>query len=119
LGSTRSWLTGRRLGVIVQSVDGKIIGDIEKGVFTKRVDGRVHMLRQPPAWAIDVRAFVKDVRPNCHTIVVEDTHAQLTYSVSVQLFSDKKGALDRRYGAQYYLPLKYWTVRSSSQKELL
>ena len=94
---------------------GKIIGDIEAGVFTKKVDGRFHMLKKPLGWAIDARVFDEEVKNNCHTIVVVDTHADITYSTSVQTFLGHRGVINRGHGRQYFLCLHHWRQCAQSQ----
>ena len=51
---------------IVRSQDGKIIGQVEDGVFLKRVKKSIHLLHKPPAWAIDCKAFWDHIRFKCH-----------------------------------------------------
>ncbi len=94
-------------------VDRKIIGDIDARTFTKRVKGSKHMLRQPPAWGIDAPIFDEQIKPNCDTIVVIDMETDKKYQVSVELFNKQKGTLDRGFGKQYYLTLKWWNSEKS------
>ena len=104
--------------MIIRSTDGKIIGDMDKGVFTKKVDGKVHMLRGPLAWAMDSEAYKRDIRPWCHTIIVEDSQSKLVYSISLETFDSNKVYMDRGYGGQYFVILKHWQVKSQGQVSL-
>ena len=99
--------------------DGSKIGDVDNGILVKNVDGREHRLNRPPAWAIDCGAYKEDVLPYCHTIIINDTHARVRYSVSVKLFDLKKGYLNRGHGPQYYLTLNHWQTTGISQGVLL
>jgi len=105
--------------MIVRSVDGNIIGDIENGVFTKRVKGSAHMLRTPPAWAIDCRAFIEEIFSQANTIRIEEIESGTTYEISTKTFNRRKVYMDRGFGTQYYVPLKYWHQIRKGQKVLL
>lgn len=90
-------------------VKNKTIGFLEHGCFLKPVIGSKHMLREPPAWAIDADAFDNWVKPNAKEIIVTDTEAEIRYRVSVETFDRLKVELDRGHGRQYFLTLNYWT----------
>ena len=104
---------------IVRSTDGNIIGSIDNDVFTKRVQGEAHMLRTPRAWAIDCKAFIEEVFPHSNKIRVELLDSGIIYEVSTKVFNSRKGYLDRGFGPQYFLPLKYWHEIREGQKALL
>lgn len=104
--------------MIITSVDGKVIGTLEGGVFTKRVRN-LHQLHTPPAWAVDARAYRENLVGNCHTIVVDNIESGLRYTVSLKIFEQRKGFLSRGYGDQYFLPLKFWQVTSAAQMILI
>ena len=90
-------------------VKGRTIGFLENGCFLKPVVGSKHMLREPPAWAIDADAFDEGVKPNAKQIIVTDAEAKIRYRVSVETFDQLKQQLDRGFGRQYYLTRNYWT----------
>jgi len=104
--------------MIIRSIDGNIIGTLDNGVFLKRVSGAVHMLRTPPAWAIDCKAFVDYVLPQSHTIRIEDKNTGTAYEISTKVFDDKKVYMDRKFGAQYFVILKHWHEIRLGQKVL-
>lgn len=93
-------------------VKNKTIGFIDRGYFLKPVIGSKHMLREPPAWAIDADAFDNWVKPNAREIIVTDTEAKIRYRVLVETFDRLKVELDRGYGRQYFLVLSHWTKQS-------
>jgi hypothetical protein len=99
----------------LRSVDGKLIGTLDAGVFTKKVRGSIHRVRTPPGWAIDKLAYDEHLVGKCHTIVIVDTEAHLRYTVSFAKFDEKKILMNRGYGAQYLLVLLYWQVSSDKQ----
>ena len=93
---------------IVYSVDGKVAGTIENGVFIKRARHPSQMLQKPRAWAVDCEAFLKQIKPYTHTMRVEDFTTDTVYEIPTKLFDEKKKLLNRRFGTQYFLPLHYW-----------
>ncbi len=106
---------------IVRTADGrKIIGNIENGTFTKSgIIGAIHMLHTPRGWGIDAATYKKQVEPYCHTIVIPDTQSGITYKVSTGIFSKHKMFIDRGFGEQYVLPIRYWQTIPPRQKALL
>lgn len=105
--------------MIVTAVDGNIIGDIERGVFTKRVHGKAHMLQTPPAWSIDAIAFNQKVAPFSNTIRIEDLDSKIVYQISTKTFEEKMVRMDRQFGAQVYVVLKHWQQITPNQAALL
>lgn len=103
----------------VLSEDGRIIGNVENGVFTKRVRSTIHMLRKPRAWAIDCKTYLGQVRPNAHTLRVEDRDTGTVYEVDVKVFDQYRGILTRDYAAQYFLTLRHWAIRRGEQGVLI
>jgi len=99
-------------------VDDKIIGQIEDGVFTKRVR-QTHMLRTPRAWGIDCKAFLEQVYHKTKTIRIEELDSGTVYEISTEVFNRRKGYLNRGFGPQYFVALKYWHQIRQGQKALL
>ena len=104
---------------IVRAQDGKIIGHIEGGVFLKRVKASVHQLQRPPGWAIDCKAFWDHIRFQCSTIRIEDIESGTVYEIDTKVFDRQKVYFDRKFGAQYFCPMKYWHQIRKGQKALL
>jgi len=105
--------------MIVYGNGGRVIGDIDDGIFIKRVDGRKHMLQKPRAWAIDAMAYVHHILPNCRTILIGDDHAKLNYEVSIEIFERHKGYVNRGHGGQFFLTLNHWTCVASGQRRMV
>ena len=94
--------------MIVKTTDGKIIGNLDKGVFTKTVKGSFHKLLTPPAWAIDAYVFDHVLRGRCRLIVVIDREDKRRYTADFATFEAHKGTINRRYGNQYFLTMDWW-----------
>ena len=103
---------------IVHSTDGRLIGNIEDGVFFKHVKSE-HQLRKPPAWATDADSFDKEVVPNCHRIVLINTDSGKRYATSVEVFIRHRIEFNRGYGRQYALPLRWWEELFQNQRRML
>lgn len=98
----------------VFAVSGQFIGTIEGDVFTKRVKSSKHMLRQPPAWALD-DAVLRDLAGRgVSRVVYIDTETGHEYCTTVDTFTSKGRLFDRGYGAQVFLTLGYWSVDGAS-----
>ncbi len=106
--------------VRIYSTTGKVIGEIERGVFYKRVNPKIHRVRIPPSWATDADSFDRDVALNCHTIVLIDVTSDKQWEVSVEIFQKHKFIINRGgYGKQYALLLKWWTLIPQAQRRML
>jgi hypothetical protein len=90
-------------------VGKKKIGDIHGRIFKKVIHGSKHLLRIPPAIAIDKEAFVNINNSGVVVIQVLDVDTQVLYSISTTDFIEYHKPLDRGYGEQYYVELKYWS----------
>lgn len=94
----------------VYAVSGQVIGTIEGDAFTKRVKSSKHMLRQPPAWALD-DAVLRDLAARGVTrIVYLDTETGRAYRTTVAEFTGKGRLFNRGAGAQVFLTLGYWSI---------
>ncbi len=105
--------------MIVRSVDGKVIGKMDNGVFVKEVRGSIHMLTSPRGWGIDVEAYNQDIKPHCAEIQVHDMETDLLYTSTARNFDEKKIYINRGFGGQFVLLLKDWSVKSREQLSLL
>jgi hypothetical protein len=82
---------------------GRIIGD----EFVKEVDGTKHMLRKPPAWAVDMEAWI-NIRHRIGRIRVIDHADGKEYVLTVWEFEIYKWSLSRGHRYQYYVTLDHW-----------
>jgi hypothetical protein len=94
----------------VRAANGRVVGHVAGGVFSKRVRGSVHMLRAPRGWALDVPTLADLRALGVVTVTVTDTESDTTYSAPLAEFSAHGVALNRGFGPQVALPLGYWRV---------
>jgi hypothetical protein len=99
-------------------VNNTVIGYIQNSQFIKSVDGSKHMLRCPPAWAIDAEAFDNEIKSHVSEIIIQDRETGNRYITSVLNFDKRKKAIERGFGKQYYLPLSDWKVEQSNSQQL-
>ena len=103
---------------IIIKVGDKVVGCLGDNRFTKLVVGSKHMLRRPPAWAVDAEAFDAEVKPNATELVVIDKETGIQYHCPVGKFDRLKGELDRGFGRQYFLTLNHWEIRGNGHRQL-
>ena len=92
-------------------VKGHIIGELEDGVFVKRVRSSRHLFRKLNAWGIDGNVFTKCLLPINAKIVVYDEEEGKRYECTAKHFDSKGTWLHFKEGtsdhyAQIFLPLK-------------
>lgn len=94
----------------VYAVSGQVIGTTEGDTFTKRVRSSKHMLRKPPAWALD-DAVLRDLsaRGVVHVVYI-DTETGRTYRTTVDTFASKGRLFNRGAGAQAFLTIGHWSI---------
>lgn len=96
----------------VLSDDGsRVIGTIKDSTFTKsNWHSTKHLCWKHKAIGLDLSAFLYQVEPFATQMVVQDKDTGREYTVSVEDF--KRFAIEDNlgWGAQLFLPLKYWEV---------
>ena len=90
--------------------DGRIIGRIEGDTFIKPVIESKHMLKCPPAWAIQADLFDEKVKPCVKWLVIEGKESGKRWKTSVEYFDTYKKEMDRGFGRQYLMVLARWQV---------
>jgi hypothetical protein len=80
----------KKRGQLVRLPNGKVAGRVEDGVLVKPVRGSKHMLRRPPAWAIDAEAY-DQVRTEIDKVKVIDTETDTEYHASADVFDRFRG----------------------------
>lgn len=98
----------RSSGNPVKAYDGKVIGSSDGTTFRKRIRGSAHLLKHPPAIAIDAHAYHEHIAPTHESIEVVDTDTDTLYSISIPSFERHKEILNRGHGVQVYVRLGYW-----------
>lgn len=90
---------------------GRVIGHVAGDTFTTRRVASRHMLRRPPAWALDAAALRRLADLGVTRIIIEETEGHLTYTASVADFAAHGFTFDRGHGQQVGLKLGYWQVQ--------
>ena len=96
----------------IRSYDGKVIGSSDGVVFRKTIKGSLHILRCPPAIAIDAYAYEQEIKPTHERIEVLDIESNRAYTISIDSFERNKEELDRGHGRQVYARLRFWRCDS-------
>jgi hypothetical protein len=92
----------------IRAYDGKVIGTSDGKTFRKTIKGSSHLLRCPPAIAIDAQAYTEQISPTHEAIEVTDIESGTVYSISIESFERNKESLNYGYGEQFYVRLRYW-----------
>lgn len=87
---------------------------LEGRTLSKTVKASEHMLRLPPAWA--VQKSVLDAHQDVETIVITDSESGAVYSVSMGQLRVYSFPITRGHGEQIGLALAYWTVNDKPGK---
>lgn len=85
---------------------GKVSGD----VYRKEVQGSKHRLNRPPAWAIDCQDLKNAERLGATRIEIHDCETQIIYTSTVENFRAHALPVNRGFGPQLALELKYWGI---------
>ncbi len=102
----------------VRLPDGRLVGSIEQGVFYRSFRGSLHLLQRPvPALAIDTRVY-DAYRPYFHELRWTDTETGRVYILSAPRFDALRWTLERGYGRQYAVALRYWHCVDPKQSQL-
>ena len=96
----------------VRNKEGKVIGSIACGIFSKTISHK-HVLLKPPALCIDAEPFNKLIRPSCHTITIRvmDGLYRGEYTTPMISFCSYHGEIDRGYGIQYFMILERFSKK--------
>jgi len=89
---------------------GRVVGQVRGGVFHKTVRGSTHMLRRPPAWALDVGSLLEAERLGAKSVQLHDTESGNRYHASVAQIRRQGFTFDRGHGRQVGMALNLWTV---------
>jgi hypothetical protein len=90
--------------------EDKIIGTIQGDTFYKTIDSAKHLLRQPPAIAIQATAIQYCMAHEIRFIEIRDCKSGQTWRCTLNQFLDSKFSFNRGYGEQYALPLDKWNL---------
>ena len=80
------------------------------GWLCKKIQKSKHFFRNPPVIAIDKKIFDTNYKSKkIKGVKVFETEEAITYIASLETFIQFSILIDRGFGVQYALPLKYWT----------
>jgi hypothetical protein len=103
--------------IVLQGPEGKVYGVIENRTLRKHIRGSQHILRKPPAIAIDA-ALYDGYRPFFDAIEVVDTETGTIYRLAATRFDYWRFALQRGSGCQYAVSLSRWKVENPHDPQL-
>lgn len=103
--------------LFLRGAHGKVYGVIRNRTLHKRVWGSKHILRKPPAIAID--ALMYDAyRAEFDALAIEDMETGKVYRLSAKRFDALRWTLERGYGTQYAVALRWWSCESPQEPQL-
>jgi hypothetical protein len=91
--------------------DGRVVAQVQDGVLVKHAKGSKHMLQKPRGWAWDNTCIEQAETVSANMTRIFDDETDLVYSANLSDFRLYGVPLNRRFGQQTCLPLKYWQVR--------
>ncbi len=87
-----------------------MVGRLADGWLRKHVDSTRHMLRQPPAWAIDADHLDRLEAVGAAGVRLTDENGTV-WSADLAAFERYGVLIDRGHGRQVALPLSRWERR--------
>ena len=105
----------KRRGQPVKNAFSRVVGEIKNGILVKVVSSDRHMLRVPLGWAWDVAILKKARKAGVERTLIIDQGANKTYEALLSDFEHFGIGIDRGYGRQICLPLKYWQFSESEK----
>lgn len=97
---------------------GKIAATLEGRTLRKRVRASVHMLRRPPAWAIDRSILEAARRDGAVVVEIFDTESRRVFTAPIVAFDLHGLGFNRGFGDQVALPLAHWRVEAVNARQL-
>jgi hypothetical protein len=95
-------------------VNGRVIGYVTAGAFSKAIAGSKHMLRSPRAICFD-RCTVRDAAAAGATFAaILDRETGKTYTASFETIDEYGFAVRRGHGDQVGLALDFWSVNGAT-----
>lgn len=105
------------------TADGRVAGRLTcwrgRLCLLKVVRASRHMLRRPPAWAVDEAVLAEAQAAGAEVVLVRDSESGAVYHAPLARFARDGFPLQRGHGRQRALPLAAWTVERRGQLFLL
>ena len=95
-------------GVKIRRADGRIVGEIVNGVFSKSIDASKHFLRVPPAIANDLDVLAQAKERGARVCEITDRETGTTYRATIEKIWRRGFHVERGHGAQIALALSEW-----------
>ena len=92
---------------------------MRKGVFHKEVSASKHLLRKPEGWASDVCVLDQLEALGVELMCLTDRESGKRFHATVNDFQLHGIPLDRGYGPQLVLPLKFWKTTQPGQPQVV
>ena len=92
----------------LRTADGVVVAKIIDGEAVKRVLESKHKLRRPEGWAFDKTIIRQAKEGGASAIRIEAGDTGKSYSVSMSEFDKHAFPLNRGFGPQMVLVIKYW-----------
>lgn len=104
--------------MIIKLWNGNVVGqfDPETYTFYKVVKGSGHRLRSPEGWSIDSGIVANLEGWNCETVVIKDKETDEIFTVAFDTFKQYGIEIERGYGKQVVLPIKFWKVENGNRE---
>ncbi len=83
----------------------------------KNADGPLHMLAEPRGWAVQASVFDYH-KDEILAIGIDDTRSGIHYEITKDAFQRVCFSVDRGFGIQLVVALKYWHLSSATTKQL-
>lgn len=93
---------------------GKVVGEVVGDEFIKKVHSTIHFLRKPPAICFGIESIDQVKQLNVSRIKIFDLDTGIIYRASFDKLLDLGFPVNRRFGEQIGLELKYWTKENTS-----
>lgn len=99
----------------IRNTQGKVIGNLENGVLSKRVLKSKHFHRVLNSWGMDERIFTNDF----DSVRIYDKENKVTYVAPKSLWLTKGIKKNFGYGQQIFLPITNFQIENEKQRKLV
>ena len=97
----------------------KVIGELEDGIFKKKVKASRHLMKIYDAWGIDLNAFEEHLLPINAQIKILDEESNIIYSTTAKVYQSNGIKKDFGDGRQIFLSRKHFDKESKHQQKLI
>jgi len=92
----------------LRSASGRMVALLKGNTIHKHIMGSKHLLKTPPAIAIDCVALDAGEQGGATRVLVLDKESDAEYRASIQTIREHGFTFNRGYGRQIALALDYW-----------